>query len=1144
MVRTLLTLLLSVTLTPALLAQDTVRVQTLTFSDITKRRGTYLFPDSTHSYRKVLMHHTLKCDAATTQDQYACGEWDYLTYNLIHEHTGMMDSTALTHPFFKVGTAAPDSAEQLGQYAADSRLQRTLAGQVLAVNSSNTAVVGGITGVDAGTFTGERSIRSQFIYTTEELTLAGVQVGVPIHQLKFNCLTGTGVARAVVRLGITSSTAPTAFIEDLSTVFEGNAALGDSVILTFGAPYLYDGTGNLVVDLAVDRPTNLVGGTVEATEAASTMGLREAGPDGHVRVGNDVIGMSPVALASLSTAVTITFRVWGDELLPINTTFLEAVGAQGQRILNIHLPWSDSRVYWDAGNDGSAYDRIDKLATAQQLEGRWNDWAFVKNTATGSMKIYLNGALWHSGTGKTKPLTGITAFKLGCDAAGNLPYPGLIDEVNVFAAELSASTLATWKGRRVTPAHPDHGSLLQQFSFDEVGTSHTSTNSVDADDRAWLMGTVQRGIRPTTALSAAPVPTATRPVITLVQGDLEIATDTNPAPGGVVETKLLTIERFAVDGNTTTPLDTLLGYAAGWTYQYDADGQVLDSTYATGSWYYNDTLHYFGVPFDVIKDWEIGRFITPYGIGLTLGSTGFRWTYDVTDYQWLLRDSVDLSAGNQQELIDLEFELIEGIPPRTVVAHQQPWGGLSSRTYADLDNNVALPPAVVSLHPDAAQWSLRTRLTGHGHNSNTGEYPHCCEWKNNSHYLYLNGSLADQWNIWQVNDCALNPVYPQGGTWLNSREGWCPGDLVKDHEVPLFGLTPGGTATLDYDITPVPANNQGMGGGNYVINMDLMEFSAPNHSLDAEIAEVKRPSMADMHRRNNPICYDPLVVLRNAGATQLTSATFTYGVSGGTPETFTWTGSLDHMERTEVVLPISGSGFWVGDDQQRFTVSVGAPNGGTDAYGANDTYHTDFTLPAVYSHVVVLHYKTNNRPNETSMRIRDVSGTIVHSRTNHVANTNYIDTLDLGEGCFTLEVIDTGNDGFSYWADPDAGTGFCRLKKPNGVAVKYFENEFGRSIVWPFTIAFATGLEEVEAPFGVNAHPNPTHGQFTLALDSFTGTGLVEVMDAQGRTVHRARPELYGNDRLALDLSAQAGGIYLVRVSTAERSAMIRVVKD
>src|SRR6187549_3242965 len=89
-----LVLVLSTATSAIVTAQDTIRVQTLTYADITARRGWYVFPDTTHQFRKVLMHHTLKCDPQTTQDQYACGEWDYLTYNIIHEHTGVLDSTA------------------------------------------------------------------------------------------------------------------------------------------------------------------------------------------------------------------------------------------------------------------------------------------------------------------------------------------------------------------------------------------------------------------------------------------------------------------------------------------------------------------------------------------------------------------------------------------------------------------------------------------------------------------------------------------------------------------------------------------------------------------------------------------------------------------------------------------------------------------------------------------------------------------------------------------------------------------------------------------------------------------------------------------------------------------------------------------
>jgi hypothetical protein len=93
-------------------------------------------------------------------------------------------------------------------------------------------------------------------------------------------------------------------------------------------------------------------------------------------------------------------------------TVFEGRNAQNGRVLNSHLPWSNSRVYWDAGNEGG-YDRIDKLANTSDFEGQWNHWAFTKNTSTGSMKIFLNGVFWHSGTNLDNPLNGIVEFALG-----------------------------------------------------------------------------------------------------------------------------------------------------------------------------------------------------------------------------------------------------------------------------------------------------------------------------------------------------------------------------------------------------------------------------------------------------------------------------------------------------------------------------------------------------------------------------------------------------------------------------------------------------------------------------------------------------------------------------------------------------------
>lgn len=1146
----LLVVHMAFTLTPCFAQEDTVRVQTLTFDSITTRRGCWVFPDASHTYRKVLMHHTLKCDPQTTQDQYACGEWDYLTHNLIHEHTGVLDSNALQHPWFKVGAAAPGSVDRAAMPSYDIRQiavpRRTVIGtlsEALHPVGSGGAWDGGLLQAVQGTS------RTQALYLASELSAAGLQPG-PIAQLRFTTDgQGNGAfGRFTIRMKQTQATTAGPGFDDspLMTVHEvapptlGTVA-GEQVFV-LEPPFVWDGSSNLLVDLAAARSAGLSAPQVVGT-AMPDLAVQAVGRDGHLLLKDDLIGVDPAPLANVGPAITLMFRAWGDSILPVNTTALEAVDAAGRRVLNVHLPWSNGRVYWDAGQDGTGYDRIDKAANTADLEGRWNHWAFVKNAATGSMKIYLNGVLWHSGTGKTRPLAGITTFRLASGANGEFPYPGAMDEVNVFNTEVDAATIAAWADRAVDATHPNAADLLYSFHCDELPGEHMLVNAADPAHNAWPLGTPRRSFREAIDLHHTAHPVTVRPDLVFVQGTYTSVTDTvlleRPEPR-----ELLTQEHFQVNGNGVVPVDTVFSWFGGHTRTFAPDGAVLDSALVPSTLDLNDTLHYYGVPFEVVNNWEIGRYITPYGIGLSLGPQGFRWTFDVTDYQWLLHDSVELSAGNQQELIDLEFELIEGTPPRTVVAHQRPWGGLTSRSYADLSNDVALPPVTVQLSPAASQWSLRTRLTGHGHNSNDGQYPHCCEWKDNTHYLYLNGIEQDAWHIWQTNDCALNPVYPQGGTWLGSREGWCPGDLVKDHEVQLPGLSPGGTATLDYRITPVPANNQGMGGGNYVINMDLLEFGAAAHALDAEIVEVQRPSTTDMHRRNNPLCHDPLVVLRNAGAQDLTSVTFTYGVEGGTPMSWTWTGLLKHMERTEVVLPVDGAGFWVGTDPSVFTVSVSAPNGGADANPVNDSYRTAFALPTVYPETIVVNYKTNNFPGENSLSIRDVYGSTIFERTNHAANTTYSDTLTLFAGCYTVEFLDTGNDGLSYWADPGAGNGYFRLRRTTGSILKSFDPEFGRSIKWSFTSGALVGVEELVPAAALEAWPNPTNGLLTMGVEGILGDALVEVLDMRGAVVMRLQRALHGGDRLSLDLSGMADGLYEVRVTGPDRRAQARVVKQ
>src|SRR6056297_660832 len=152
------------------IAQDTITVQTLTFDDITQRRGDFVFPDADQEFRKILMYYTLKCDPQTTQDNFDCGEWDYLTYNFVYDHTGELDSNLIEHPSFYVGTSSPETfgyqPTPLYHYYQSWQLQSVIDSIVSEWQIS----VGN--GTETSTFPFVDTTptnRSQFLYTADEL---------------------------------------------------------------------------------------------------------------------------------------------------------------------------------------------------------------------------------------------------------------------------------------------------------------------------------------------------------------------------------------------------------------------------------------------------------------------------------------------------------------------------------------------------------------------------------------------------------------------------------------------------------------------------------------------------------------------------------------------------------------------------------------------------------------------------------------------------------------------------------------------------------------------------------------------------------------------------------------------------------------
>lgn len=165
--------------------------------------------------------------------------------------------------------------------------------------------------------------------------------------------------------------------------------------------------------------------------------------------GNGSVNVPADAFPAAMNRVTIAFWTYGaDELAqksgtpPVPDKIAAVVDSEDsiqKRLIRVDMPESGA-VKFTATSSGS-FQNISKAVTDEELEGSWHHWAFVKDSVTGDMKIYLDGAEWLSKTGKTKVPASISKFVIGGRTADNYYYSGLIDDFRIYDTMLSASAI-------------------------------------------------------------------------------------------------------------------------------------------------------------------------------------------------------------------------------------------------------------------------------------------------------------------------------------------------------------------------------------------------------------------------------------------------------------------------------------------------------------------------------------------------------------------------------------------------------------------------------------------------------------------------------------------------------------------------------
>jgi len=152
------------------------------------------------------------------------------------------------------------------------------------------------------------------------------------------------------------------------------------------------------------------------------------GTDDNVTIPN-----SSIPSTATTNKVSICFWSYGVSETTANS-IIEGRNSNGDRTVNIHMPWVNNVIYWDSP------DRITySLASGQSLG--WHYWSFTKDPSTGVTAIYQDGVLLINGGGYYASIDPTAAVKIGSYAINTTFWPGRIGVFQIYNRALSLTEI-------------------------------------------------------------------------------------------------------------------------------------------------------------------------------------------------------------------------------------------------------------------------------------------------------------------------------------------------------------------------------------------------------------------------------------------------------------------------------------------------------------------------------------------------------------------------------------------------------------------------------------------------------------------------------------------------------------------------------
>lgn len=559
-----------------------------------------------------------------------------------------------------------------------------------------------------------------------------------------------------------------------------------------------------------------------------------------------------------------------------------------------------------------------------------------------------------------------------------------------------------------------------------------------------------------------------------------------------------------------------------------------------GEWDYSDGIFLVNHHKNICtKDTiEISRILTPYG---RFYGPDWKFTFkaDITDFAPLLHDSLTIfyrhtgyeAHDDRGWKITLDFAITTGPSVADCYRIIPAWNG--NFKYGDSLRSIEKDLVPVAYKPTTDGFSrLWIIQTGHGMDVNEN----CAEFC----YKYRDVLFDEKLNNRRLikKECASNPLYHQAGTWIYDRANWCPGDMVQP-ECYNYALKKNTIHSVDINMQPYKIDS-GEVTACYSFSSYLFLYSKIKKKRDASLMKIISPSLDALYAPVNPDFNQIKFIVKNNGTDTIRSLTVQYYFDCDVLNIYNWKGKIPFgMQDTVIiqdeVVPLNQT--------KNFHLNILKVNNAKDQYLPDNTAHTTMPEFPIYPQQLILSYHTNLDTNHTSWQIQDSKGKIWYQKgiMDLGINQGYNDTILLKPGFYTLTVSDTAGDGLEFWANPEGGMGYFRIKSLKGKIIKVFQPDFGNSIHQAFQVSDDASKINFSEEDQLFAYPQrttkftnlyfllnePADVHYTLMKDDVV---LFE------KTINNV-----SETTEYLDLSGYAVGIYQVQLEWNDQSKKIRI---